>query len=295
MFIIWNLTYPIGTRFGVDLFPYKRSGIYYDYKSKNPFTIYKGSTPYLYLTKDSGVQVRGDIVSLESRGISLPINQALSSDYLISAVQMWVKYSEDEFPAVPIELFEIVYKENIFKFYIIANSDTGERARVFAKNLLTGQIIDNLEYYWNGLRVAEPILTSKEWGVLGIFFPQSLNFDEFSGAINLNGPILFNNIAYYQANNLQQVQGTITRPWIKVKTEDAINFNWSFWGTNKTWYQTLIVGSSDLYGVNPGDIYRTYLGTNKIIFDDENGLSLDSDKMQIYQDVTWSTSVASAL
>ena len=155
--------------------------------------------------------------------------------------------------------------------------------------------IDNLEYYWNGLRVAEPILTSKEWGVLGIFFPQSLNFDEFSGAINLNGPILFNNIAYYQANNLQQVQGTITRPWIKVKTEDAINFNWSFWGTNKTWYQTLIVGSSDLYGVNPGDIYRTYLGTNKIIFDDENGLSLDSDKMQIYQDVTWSTSVASAL
>ena len=286
---------PIGTRFGVDLFPYKRSGIYYDYKSKNPFTIYKGSTPYLYLTKDSGVQVRGDIVSLESRGISLPINQALSSDYLISAVQMWVKYSEDEFPAVPIELFEIVYKENIFKFYIIANSDTGERARVFAKNLLTGQIIDNLEYYWNGLRVAEPILTSKEWGVLGIFFPQSLNFDEFSGAINLNGPILFNNIAYYQANNLQQVQGTITRPWIKVKTEDAINFNWSFWGTNKTWYQTLIVGSSDLYGVNPGDIYRTYLGTNKIIFDDENGLSLDSDKMQIYQDVTWSTSVASAL
>ena len=106
---------PIGTRFGVDLFPYKRSGIYYDYKSKNPFTIYKGSTPYLYLTKDSGVQVRGDIVSLESRGISLPINQALSSDYLISAVQMWVKYSEDEFPAVPTELFEIVYKENIFK------------------------------------------------------------------------------------------------------------------------------------------------------------------------------------
>jgi len=286
---------PIGTRFGVDLFPYKRSGIYYDYKSKNPFTIYKGSTPYLYLTKDSGIQVRGDILSLESRGISLPINQTLSSDYLVSSVQMWLRYSENEFPPVLTELFEIVHKEDIFKFYIIANSTTGNRGKVFAKSISTGQIIDNLQYYWNGIKVNEPILTSKEWGVLGVSFPDALNFDEFLGAININGPVLFNNVAYYQANNLQQIQGTDTRAWLRVKTEDAINFNWSFWQTNKTWYQTLVVGSSNLYGVDLGDIYQTYLGTNKIIFDDENGLSLDSDKMQIYQDVTWSTSVASAL
>jgi hypothetical protein len=286
---------PIGTRFGVDLFPYKRSGIYYDYKSKNPFTIYKGTTPYLYLTKDSGIQVRGDILSLEDRGISLPINQALSSDYLVSTVQLWLRYSEDEFPPVPTELFEIIYKEDTFKFYIVADSDTGSRARVFAKSLSTGQIVDDFQYYWNGLEVREPILTSKEWGVLGIFFSTALNFDEFLGAININGPVLFNNVAYYQANNLQQIQGTVTRPWLRVKTEDAINFTWSYWQTNKTWYETLVIGSSNLYGVSPGDIYQAYLGTNKIIFDDESGLSVDSDKMQIYQDVTWSTTVASAL
>ena len=177
----------------------------------------------------------------------------------------------------------------------MADSDTGARARVFAKSLSTGQILDNFQYYWNGLEVREPILTSKEWGVLGIFFPTALTFDEFLGAININGPVLFNNVAYYQANNLQQIQGTVTRPWLRVKTEDAINFSWSFWETNKTWYQTLVIGSSNLYGVSPADIYRAYLGTNKIIFDDEKGLSLDSDKMQIYQNVTWSTSVASAL
>jgi len=286
---------PVGTRFGVDLFPYKRSGIYYDYKSKNPFTIYKGTTPYLYLTKDSGIQVRGDILSLEDRGISLPINQALSSDYLVSAVQLWLRYSEDEFPPVPTELFEIIYKEDTFKFYIVADSDTGSRARVFAKSLSTGQIVDDFQYYWNGLEVREPILTSKEWGVLGIFFSTALNFDEFLGAININGPVLFNNVAYYQANNLRQIQGTVTRPWLRVKTEDAVNFTWSYWQTNKTWYETLVIGSSNLYGVSPGDIYRAYLGTNKIIFDDESVLSVDSDKMQIYQDVTWSTTVASAL
>ena len=286
---------PIGTRFGVDLFPYKRSGIYFDYKSKNPFTIYKGSTPYLYLTKDSGIQVRGDILSLESRGISFPVNQALASDYLVSAVQLWLRYSEDEFPAVPTELFEIVYKEDTIKFYLVADSDTGLRARVFAKNLSNNTTLDNVIYYWNGLVVREPILTSKEWGVLGVSFESALDFDEFLGSININGPVLFNNVAYYQANNLQQIQKTITRPWARVKTDGATNFNWAYYNDNFTWNRALIIGSSDLYGVNPSDVYKTYLGTNKIIFDDDNGLTLDSDKMQIYQDITWSINTASAL
>ena len=45
-----NFSNPIGTRFGINLFPFKQSGIYYNYKAKNPFSIYKESTPYLYLT-----------------------------------------------------------------------------------------------------------------------------------------------------------------------------------------------------------------------------------------------------
>jgi hypothetical protein len=51
---------PVGTRFGVNMFPYTRSGLYYDYKAKNPFSIYKGSTPYLYLNRTSGIEIRGD-------------------------------------------------------------------------------------------------------------------------------------------------------------------------------------------------------------------------------------------
>jgi len=286
---------PIGTRFGIDLFPYKRSGIYFDYKSKNPFTIYKGSTPYLYLTKDSGIQVRGEILSLESRGISLPVNQTLSSEYLVSAVQMWLRYSETEFPAVPTELFEIIYKEDTIKFYIVADSDTGLRARIFAKSLLNNEVIDNMVYYWNGIVVREPVLTSKEWGVLGVSFASALDFDEFLGSININGPVLFNNVSFYQANNLQQIQKTITRPWVRVETDGVTNFDWEYWKNFFTWNETLVIGSTDLYGVNPSDVYKTYLGTNKIVFDDDNGLSLNSDKMKIHQNVSWSTNTASAL
>ena len=67
---------PVGTRFGTDLFPYKRSGLYYDYKSKNPFSIYKGSTPYLYLTRYSGIELRGQYDPAVDRGLVVPINSS---------------------------------------------------------------------------------------------------------------------------------------------------------------------------------------------------------------------------
>jgi hypothetical protein len=47
----------VGTRFGKKIFPYRRSGLYYNYKNPSPFLIYKGNSPYLYLTKKSGIRV----------------------------------------------------------------------------------------------------------------------------------------------------------------------------------------------------------------------------------------------
>jgi hypothetical protein len=53
------------------------------------------------------------------------------------------------------------------------------------------------------------------------------------------------------------------------------------------------ISSSPLYGVNSQDVYNNYMGTNKIIIDDESGMIFDADKMKIYNDTTWSISVGS--
>jgi hypothetical protein len=63
---------PINTRFGNELFPYTKLGFYFDYKARNPFKIYKDSSPYLYMTKSSGIKVLGKQESFANRGISLP-------------------------------------------------------------------------------------------------------------------------------------------------------------------------------------------------------------------------------
>jgi hypothetical protein len=277
------------------MFPYTRTGLYYDYKAKNPFSIYKGSTPYLYLNRTSGIEVRGDFDPFVSRGIAVPINSNLADNYRVSAAQIWMRYDQEQFPITPTEIFEIKYKADTIKFYMIADNPEGTRARVYAESLLTGGPYNGISYFWNGSLVREPVLTIQEWGVMGIAFANALNYDLFIGGINLTGPLVFNNIAYYQANNQQQVQSEITRPWLEVKTNGVLNFDWEYWVNSFIWEGVLVISSSDLYGVSPADVYKTYIGTNKIIIDDDEGMMFDADKIKIYNDTTWTVRVGSAV
>jgi hypothetical protein len=76
------------------------------------------------------------------------------------------------------------------------------------------------------------------------------------------------------------------------KTDGITNFQWQYWLDNFTWEGVLVISSSSLYGVSPADVYKTYLGTNKIIIDDEEGMIFDADKIKIYNDTVWQTTVS---
>ncbi len=276
---------PIGTRFGIDLFPYTQAGLYYDYKAKNPFSIYKRSTPYLYLNRTSGIEIRGDFSQSVTRGISLPINTSAVDSFQIGAIQMWMRSDIDVFPLSPVEVFEINYVADTIKFYVQALDSSGKRAKIFAKSLLTGNAYNGLAYYWNGSLVREPVISLKEWGVLGISFSEPLNYSYYVGRINLTGPLVFNNIAHYEITSLQQVQTQTVRPWLDVMSEGELSFDWSYWKNNFTWEGVLVISESSLYGINPEIIYKSYAGTNKIIIDDNDGLTIDADKLKIYTDI----------
>lgn len=286
---------PIGTKFGNSLFPYKKAGIYYDYKSKNPFSIYKGSTPYLYMTKNSGIEVRGDFLPSIDRGISLPVNTTLANNYRISAFQTWYRNDSQNFEILPVQLFEINHKNEKIKFYIKSVNSSGSRGKIYGINDSTGEEVSGISYYINGVIVREPVITIREWSVIGISFGSSLIFDSFLGSININGPGVFNNLSYYQATNLQQIQSIVARLWTDIDSEDGTTLDWQYWKDNYSWNGMLILSSSSTYGVNPSEIYKTYIGTNKIIVDDGEGMILDSDKLKIYDAVEWSSSVVTAV
>jgi len=282
---------PVGTKFGTQVYPYKKSGLYYDYKSKNPYTIYKGSTPYLYMTRNSGIEVRGTFDQSIDRGISMPVNSSLADNYRVSAFQTWYRNDNSKFESTPTQFFEIKHKNETIKFYVQSTNTEGSRAKIFAINDSTGEATNGISYYINGSVVREPVLTIKEWSIIGISFNNSLIFDSYIGSVNVNGPGVFNNVSYYKTNNLQQIQSNITRPWTKVKQDGATNFDWQYWDTNYTWNGMLVVSTSETYGVNPSEIYKTYIGTNKIIIDDGQGMTFDSNKIKVYKDASWSSSI----
>ena len=287
---------PIGTRFGNEIYPYKKSGFYYDYKERNPFSIYKGSSPYLYLTRYTGIELKGAYDPGVNRGLSIPINKEMSSNYKIMAMQMAVRYDQDAFPYAPTEIFEIQSKNNHLKFYMVAIHPGGQRAKIYAINVKTGKQEDGIGFYWNGKLVKEPVITVKEWGFLGISFPNLLDFASRVGSINLNGPITFNTISYYQSTNLQEVQRVDFRPWFGVKYSLPLTLEWDDWKTSSfVWNGVLILSSTSYYGVDPSTIYKSYTGTNKIIIDTDKVFTVNGYEYSVYKGITSKQITASAV
>jgi hypothetical protein len=292
----------IGTRFGTPIYPYKKTGVYYDYKTENPFSIYKGSSPYLYLTRDSGIQVRGTFDPLVNRGLAIPINKSLSSDYKVMAMQIAVRYDQSFFPYAPTSIFEIESRNGVIKFFMVADSPEGQRARVYAINANTGELEDGITFYLNGNIVNDPVLTIKEWSFIGISFSNLLNFNNFVGSFRVNGPLLVNLVSNYKSTNLQEVQTVTTRPWFKVRYSGALELDWDFWDLAYKWQGVLVLSSTSYYGANPSDIYKAYAGTNKILVDDYNEaetnpkvLSFKDYEYNIYSEIEWQSSTQNAV
>jgi len=279
---------PIGTRFGTSVYPYTKTGIYYNFKKNNPFSIYNGSSPYLYLTKTSGIQLKGKYDPLINRGLSIPVNSSRSEGFKVIAMQMAVRFDGDYFPYAPTQIFEIQSKDSYIKFYMVASDPTGRRAKIYAIDAKTGLVQDGIGFYWNGKVVKEPVLTLQEWGFLGINFSSSLNFSFFEGAVRLTGPLLFNNISYYQSTNLQEVQSIAERPWFRVKVLGSYPLDWEFWDSGSfNWNKVLVLSETSYYGVNPSDVYKSYTGTNKIVVDDERPVRFGEYTYTIFTDVVW--------
>lgn len=286
----------VGTRFGVPMFPYTKSGLYFDYKSKNPYSIYKASTPYLYLTRTSGIQLKGDHSPAISRGISIPINSSKSAGYRIAAMQTMLRYDEDFFPYSPVEIFEIQGRRVHLKFFLVATHPGGQRARIYAVNALTGKLENGISFFLNGKLVKEPTITVKEWAFVGISFANSLlDLNLYVGAIRLTGPAMFNNISYYESTSLQETLESTNRLWFQVRQADLTELDWQFWDEAGVWDEVLVLSTSAFSGTNPSDIYKSYTGTNKIVIDDDRPFRLNSYQYKVYSNISWRSKIASAV
>lgn len=283
---------PIGTKFDVPIYPYQKYFAFFDYKSRNPYRIYKGSTPHLFLTKKTGIQKVGTYDQLINRGFLININDKSAPDYRVMAAQMFLYYDRDTFPAGLTKIFEIQSSKEYLKFYISQVDSSGRRARISAVNAFTGQTKDGIAYYINGKIVKDPVISIDEWLVLGIQFADPMVFDDTPGAIRFTGPMLVNNISYYESSSLQEVERQSYRLWDEVSANAK---TWQYWkelansqGQSYSWRDVLVVAATTFYGVSPANIYQAYTGTNKIVSDDGTQFYLGGTSFKTVNGSSWS-------
>jgi hypothetical protein len=290
---------PIGTKFNVSVYPYQKYASLFEYKSRNPYRIYKGSTPHLYLTKKTGLQKLGDYDPLISRGFLIPINDKFAESYRVMAAQMFVYYGSDKFPAGEVKVFELQSENQYIKVYMRPVDSSRKRALLYAVNAKTGALYDGIAFYINGKIVKDPVITINEWAVVGIRFANPMIFDNAVGAIRFTGPLLVNNISYYESSGLQEVERQSFRLWDAIASGTN---DWAFWsellnrfGETYLWQDVLVVASTRYSGINPTDIYNAYAGTSKIIGDDGAVFYIGGTKFSSISDISWSTSTTKPL
>lgn len=278
----------IGTRFGKEIYQYTKSGLSTNYKAKNPYIIYKNSSPYLFLTKNSGIQPVGTFSNRVSRGITIPVNTSLTPDFTIIAAQLSIRSNAESFSTEPVQIFEIQGKTKFTQFYMVATDSSGKRAKIYAIDASTGRQDANISFYLNGKLVQNPVISLKDWSVLGISCAEPILFNSYVGAIRLTGPLVFNNISYYEKTDVQQIIQQVGRPWSEVLQPVTSPVDWTYWDES-TWREVLNLRSVTEFDVDPASIYRAYTGTNKVIAEDDKVLSFLTYEYLAYKDVSWQT------
>ena len=288
---------PISTKLGNEIYPYVKSGIYNDYKAKNPIQIYKGTSPYLYLTDDGGIRLLGSLTS--NRGVMFPVNPEKSSSYRVGGVQLFAKYNYSSFPQVAEKILEIEsYTKDIYA-YVIADNASGSRGRVFFADG-TGDPVGGLSLYINGNLVSSGYLLPNEWAVISIQSAESLNFDSFTGSIRLVGNASVDSVASYRITSDKTGITNKFRTWAELESIlDLEGINPATWGDLLsqipaiTWENVLYIPTTKQYLIDLSAIYKAYIGINKFIVGDNSTLSFKNYAYRAYLGAQWNTKVVS--
>jgi hypothetical protein len=292
----------IGTRFGADIIPFKRSGQYFTYNNVAPFSIYKGSSPYLYLTSTSGMKMLGEYSTSNKFGLSMAINRGRSEFFKVGSMQMNLRFDQNEFPTVPTPIFELDHVGGKIEFYMIADSFNKKRGQVYALDSRTGRLRSGIMFFVNGVPVKRPILEANTWMTLGLSFTPALDFGNYLGALRVTSPIMFNNISYYQTTVAEDAERFGFRQWFAVRSFAGQDLDWGYWAGKEevgdtivsipnagfVWEEVLFLSAAQREDLDAEDVYKTYAGISRFIVESGKTLSLENYQYTAYKDVRWS-------
>jgi hypothetical protein len=292
----------IGTKYSQEIYPYTKTATTTVYDGVNPFTIYKNSTPYLYLTEKSGVKLVGANIGdlntdtkIEKRAIAIPVNQFGKKAYSVSLFQMSA-FHKKNFPANgEIEVFRVANYESEFVIDAVVqngNKTATLRARKLNAAKTAYEAFSNVAFFVNGK--SSSTIKVGIWNMICVQFTKTLSFaDNTNGLLKLTGPFLYNNIVDYQVNVSRLNKNIQLSLWSEIQARG----NWATaYTTNErvpteqnpiNWTDILIsaeVGSP--VSINALSTYSSYLGNSKIVANDDSWFTyFDQNDFELYNGI----------
>jgi hypothetical protein len=272
----------IGTRYSRDIIPYtmaNSTSIVYD--GLNPYTIYKDSTPYLYLNRYSGIKMVGSNIgsvlantTIETKGLRVLVNPTEKDFYKDSVVQMSVLKDTTFTANSSVEIFRVKDRYNTF----VIDAVTGANANVAAVRVRTSNgtaysAYTKVKIFVNGQQdtttngVAQStVIKYGQWNTIGLTFDPLLDFNESAGSIDITGPFIVNNIADYQIDKSREGSSVVFAQWGAGAYSIVAMGTWSnVYATETTWRDVTIGATVPIsIELNASEIYGSYLGTSKI-------------------------------
>lgn len=261
----------ISTKFGTEVYPFVKFGQYFNYAAKNPIRIYPDSGTYLYLNSNSGLEIVNDDTYNALRGISIPINQSAANEYQVGTIQLFMNFDQVEFPAEPVQIFELESLNSHWKFYVERVPYSTTRGRIYGIDVKTGLVNRGLAFFVNGRISLDPVINVSDWNVIGIDFVKILEFSNFSGAWRITGTLKINYVTYYRYISQDNAYDTESNlPAIRSKM--------------------LLIDDRSRTVLTAKSVFEIYTGTNRISNPaNETSLSIGGYKYSAITDASWTS------
>ncbi len=287
--------FSIGTKTGNKIYPIVKYGNSYSYKTKNPFRIYKESTPYLYLTGDSGISCLAEDSPAVTKGFSIPINTQKSSQFILGGIQLWMMYNKDETISQSIKIAKLITPDKELDILLVPESGQGsKRGFLKAYDSETGYEDITIDFYQNGIQIQNPVIKPLMWTSVVMSFGDSIPLNGVSGQLELYAGAVYNNMALFKRSSLILGQSITDRTWQQVKTTEAlinnelqqIDLEWEDW-YNSFWLDLLERRITLTYIIDGERIFGSFLGISNSVISDESIVELESEGADVFSDVEW--------
>jgi hypothetical protein len=281
----------VGTKFSKEIFPYTKYENYNVYDSVVPFSTYKDSSPYLYLTNNSGIRLVGNSTS-GFQGMFIPVNQESSPSFYVSVLSFSMNNERARFSTEEKKIAEIESNDKTIEIYVVKESSESDRGRIFVRRKPglsepqdTVYNIEGVVFFMNGVPTATPYVQSGQWNRVSIAFEKALDFSEKPGGIRITGNQLFGGISYYKQSDFNkrlEIESGASLQMSEVyslASSEEVPIPHFYWGPDKG------MGSSRFFGEDPAKIYGSYTGTDRLAVGDDVPLVFGRYAYALYKDV----------